>query len=91
MSAPRRTLDEIAAHWHERINYVGGAPAGPKCIRAACEEYAAGEVAEAVALVRDLLPYMERHSYSWDGVNGRHPQVVVNEANSFLAAYGGVS
>lgn len=54
-------------------------------------ETAEAALAEAVELVRDLLPYLERHSYSWDGVNGRHPQVVGDAARAFLAAHGSAS
>lgn len=45
-------------------------------------------LAEAMRLVRELLPYMERHSYSWDGVNGEHPQGIKDDVDAFIAAHG---
>jgi len=42
--------------------YKGNWEEEPLYTRAACEEYAAGEVAEAVALVRDLLNQYEREN-----------------------------
>lgn len=36
--------------------------------------------------LRDTLDFLERHSNRWDGVNGKHPQVVVTAARAALSA-----
>ena len=33
----------------------------------------------------DTLDFLERHSNRWDGVNGKHPQVVVTAARAAIA------
>lgn len=38
------------------------------------------------ASLRDTLDFLERHSNRWDGVNGKHPQVVVTAARAALSA-----
>lgn len=36
----------------------------------------------------DTLDFLERHSNRWDGVNGKHPQVVVTAARAAIAKAG---
>ena len=45
----------------------------------------ADPVAEA-ALFAELLGFYERHSNRWDGVNGRHPAIVIAEARAITEA-----
>lgn len=35
--------------------------------------------------LKDTLYFLERHSNRWDGVNGKHPQLVVEAAKAALA------
>ena len=44
---------------------------------------AACEVKDAA--LKDTLYFLERHSNRWDGVNGKHPQLVVDKAREALA------
>lgn len=41
-----------------------------------------------VQALRDTLDFYERHSNRWDGINGRHPHEVVEQARAALAAAG---
>ncbi len=40
---------------------------------------------ELLAALIDTLDFLERHSNRWDGVNGKHPQVVVSAARAAIA------
>ena len=39
---------------------------------------------ELLAALIDTLDFLERHSNRWDGVNGKHPQLVVEAARAAL-------
>jgi hypothetical protein len=34
--------------------------------------------------LRECIDFVQRHSYRWDGVAGKHPSVIVDEANTLL-------
>lgn len=82
MTAPRRTLDEIAhatrakisevivAHYSADDHPPGGAPV-PAVIADACREYAKGEIADAIALIRAVQcsEFDGMECYDVDGKN----------------------
>lgn len=41
-------------------------------------------VPDLCAALVDALDFLERHSNRWDGVNGKHPQLVVEAARAAL-------
>ena len=43
-------------------------------------------VAQLESALRDTLDFVERHSNRWDGVNGKHPFNVVENARAVLVA-----
>ncbi len=40
---------------------------------------------DLLAALKDTLDFLERHSNRWDGVNGKHPQLVVTAARAAIA------
>lgn len=47
-------------------------------------EAAAAEIEKLRESLTDTLYFLERHSNRWDGVNGKHPHTVVEEARAVL-------
>ena len=47
-------------------------------------EAAATEIERLRKSLTDTLYFLERHSNRWDGVNGKHPHTVVEEARALL-------
>jgi len=40
---------------------------------------------ELLEALKDTLDFVERHSNRWDGVNGKHPQTVIEAARAAIA------
>lgn len=70
-------------------SFLKSVPAGTKLYAhpPAAQPVAQGErEAQLMDALRDTLDFVERHSNRWDGVNGKHPAEVVENARALLAA-----
>ena len=70
------------------INSHGDGPEGYVCDTWNSSDADARLIAAAPDLLEaliDTLDFLERHSNRWDGVNGKHPQVVVTAARAAIA------
>lgn len=87
MTAPRRTLKNIVNGVLRQVVPVEHRhPDDAACVRAACEEYAAGEVAALLTTLRDIAA-MGTGAAAWN-VEGRI-EGIVEMAQDALAKHGG--